>query len=126
MLNRRRMGQAAAKKSQNGCSRRSARCDFLLWLACAMAPRAPLPRLRVRRLLWPVLRRMRQRPGMVEHLTEIAAIEPATARGTPDVVLRFLGRRAPAAQAACPDICRAERRHLLFSTICKSPLIRPE
>ena len=73
-----------------------------------------------------LLRRMRQRPGMVEHLTEIAAIEPATARVTPDVVLRFLGRRAPAAQAACPDICRAERRHLLFSTTCKSPLIRPE
>jgi hypothetical protein len=95
MLNRRRVGQAAAKKLQNGCSRRSARCDFLLWLACPMAPRAPLPRLRVRRLLWPVLRRMRQRPGMVGHLTEIAAIEPATSRGTPDVMLRFLGHRPP-------------------------------
>ena len=37
--------------------------------------------------------RMRQRPFVLDHLTEITAIDPATTGRTPDEMLRFVLRR---------------------------------
>jgi hypothetical protein len=54
--------------------------------------------------LWPILRRVRQRPFLLEHLAEIAAIDSAIAGRAPNEVLGFILRRIA---EALPDVVAA-------------------
>jgi hypothetical protein len=55
-----------------------------------------------------ILGRMRQRAFVIEHLAEVAHIDPAVALGATDEMLGFILRRA--GHTLSDAICRAERR----------------
>jgi hypothetical protein len=68
--------------------------------------------------LRPILRRVSEWPFVLEHLAEIAAIDPTAARGTTDEMLGLLLRRL----ADKPTEVSAARNHqrIAFRSSCAS------